>query len=195
VGQEITDQPSQSRELTRDPALPLTNAAEETYAFERALGYGMREATRRAGGKPENGTGTKWENKPHVQARIKHLRGLDEEMLREKRRRIEERLSLSAFMDIFEFAKVGADGETITIDWNSVKDSPLAVVISEFRFDKESGELISFKRDDALAALAQLRDMHGFKAPARTELTGKDGEALSLAALVGASMKVKTEAA
>ena len=186
-----------SRALTTstDPGLPLTDEAHETYAFERALGYSMRESVRRAGGKPENGSGTKWESNPLIQARIKHLRGLDEEMLRAKRARIEERLMRSAFGNIFEFGTVSADGETITIDWNLVKDSELGVAISEFRFDKESGALVSFKRDDALAALAQLRDMHGFKAPGRTEISGKDGQPLLLNALVAASMGKKTEAA
>ena len=69
-----------SRALTTptDPALPLTDAAHETYAVERALGYSMRESVRRAGGKPENGSGTKWESNPLIQARMKHLRGLDD---------------------------------------------------------------------------------------------------------------------
>ena len=187
-----------TRELTAqyDATLPLPNASEEAYAFERALGYGTREACRRAGGKPENGTVTKWESKPHVQARIRHLRALDEEMLRENRARIKERLNLIAFGDVLQFATLDDDGKVLKLDWSKVKDSELGAAISELRFD-ENGALIgvNVKQADALAAIAQLRDMDGLKAPARTELTGKDGDPLSLEALVLAAAAKRSEVA
>src|ERR1700731_430115 len=105
-----------------DPSLPLTNADEESYAFERALGYSSREACRRVGGKPENGTPTKWESKPHVQARIKHLRALDEEMLTERRARIIERLSQVAFSNVFDFVTIEPTTKLPKIDWTKVKE-------------------------------------------------------------------------
>jgi hypothetical protein len=191
--QSVADNPD---EKPFDPAsLPLTNADQETYAFERALGYSMREACRRAGGKPENGTGTKWESSPKVIARIKYLRGLDDEMLREKRARIEERLNLAAFGNIFDFATIDETTKKPIIDWSKVKESDLAVIINEFAFDKDTGVLTRFKRDDALAAANQLRDMHGFKAPTKVAPTDKDGNNLTLEQLVAASMARKSEQA
>jgi hypothetical protein len=63
-------------------------------------------------------------------------------------------------------------GKLTAIDWRKIKlerrckirDGGISRVISEFAFDRETGELTKFKRDDRLNAIAQLRDMHGFKA-------------------------------
>jgi len=52
------------------------------------------------------------------------------------------------------------------------------VIISGFKFDKDTGRLTDFERDNALQAANQLRDMHGFKAPAKTEMTGPGGGAV-----------------
>jgi hypothetical protein len=89
-----------------------------------------------------------------------------------KRARIEERLQLAAFGNIFEFATVKPDGSHPVIDWNKVAASPYSAIISGFKFDKETGKPTDFERDNALRALAQLRDMHDFKAPAKTEHSG-----------------------
>ena len=168
-------------------------AKPKTYAFERSLGIPPAEACRRAGGKVENGQATKWERNARVQAWIAHYRSLGqtEEMLAEKRARIEERLSLAAFGNMFDFAVMverivqvqtenGSREEVRAkaplIDWDAVKASPLAPIISTFKFDKDTGELTHFERDDALAALAQLRDMYGFKAPQKTALTDPTGK-------------------
>jgi hypothetical protein len=62
------------------------------------------------------------------------------------------------------------------IDWDNVATSPYAAVISTFKFDKDTGELVHFERDDALQALAQLRDMHGFKAPSKIAPTDPTGQ-------------------
>lgn len=181
-------QPSQPREIAAKP---------KAYAFERSLGIPPAEACRRAGGKVENGQATKWERSSRVQAWIAYYRscGLDEEMIAAKRARIEQRLELAAFGNIFDFATIeempiiiGHDeetGEPITklvkqpvIDWAKVAASPYGVVISGFKFHKDTGRLTDFDREDALQAASQLRDMHGFKAPAKTELTGKGGQPL-----------------
>jgi hypothetical protein len=61
------------------------------------------------------------------------------------------------------------------IDWNKVATSPYGVIISGFKFDKDTGRLVDFERDSALQALAQLRDMHGFKAVQKTALTDPTG--------------------
>ena len=86
------------------PQLPRAIAAKpKAYAFERSLGIPPAEACRRAGGKVENGQATKWENNRRVQAWIAHYRSLgqDDEMIAAKRARIEERLALAAFGNIF----------------------------------------------------------------------------------------------
>ena len=54
-----------------------------------------------------------------------------------------------------------------------------------------SGRIIKFKRDDALNAIAQLRDMLGLKAPTKIPPTTPDGAALTLEAVVAASFLPK----
>lgn len=197
-----------------DPApgsLPLANKAHEAYAIARSIGYGMREAVRRAGGKPENGTGTKWEQTESIIARIRYLTRYDEDVILEKRRRIEDRLNEIAFGDLLEFCEFveqevfigrGKNNEpeyetrrVLVIDWQRLTDEQRGRLIEEIKVNPKTGEVIGFKRSDTLQAIAQLRDLHGFKAPAKTELTGKDGEPLTLDALIAASMKPKENAA
>lgn len=168
----------------------------KAYAFERSLGMPPAEACRRAGGKVENGQATKWETNRRVQAWIAHYRSLGhtDEMIAAKRQRIEDRLNLAAYGDIFDFATiedrlvtVGTDDEGVpiteveknpVINWEKVAASPYSAIIGSFKFDKDTGRLVDFERDSALQAAAQLRDMHGFKAPAKTELSGLNGAAI-----------------
>lgn len=211
--------------------------APKAYAFERSLGIPPAEACRRAGGKVENGQATKWEANPRVKAWVGYYRSLgnDEAMLAAKRSRIEERLALAAFGNIFDFATTteptapsdwgfhdkdrfyALPPETqkfilaqlmemkgLRIDWERVLESPYGAIISGFKFDKDTGHLVDFERDNALQALSQLRDMHGFKAPARTEFAGPGGGAIPFAdvtladrvrALVALMSKTKAEKA
>ncbi|HXI99194.1 MAG TPA: hypothetical protein VNG73_09635 [Gemmatimonadaceae bacterium] len=166
----------------RDPSLAL-GPRQEVYAFERSLGIPPAEACRRAGGKVENGQATKWERSRRVVNRIAYLRklGHTDEMLEAKRARIEERLQLAAFGNIFDFATINEATSKPVIDWSAVADSPYGVIIASFKFDKDSGLLTDFDRDNALQALAQLRDMHGFKAVTKTALTDPTGQFDSLA--------------
>lgn len=117
----------------------------KAYAFERSLGLSKSEACRRVGGNVDNGQATKWEANKDVQAWIAYFRGSDQtdDLLREKRARIEEALNSIFYGDGAEFAQVG---EKVPLDWNH-----------------------------RLNAANQLRDMLGFRAPRRTELTGKGG--------------------
>lgn len=162
--------------------VPLTKHRHEQYAWERALGKSAREAARIAGYNPQTGVTTRLEKSGHpVQARISELRALNDEMMREKFRRIEARLTTSAEGNIFDYATIDkATGDPI-IDWKRVMESDFAVAVNEFVFDKDTGRLVRFKRDDALAAIAQLRDMYGFKAPAKTEHTGAEGGPMVIA--------------
>jgi hypothetical protein len=148
------------------------------YAFQRSLGLPPAEACRRAGGKVENGHATKWEKSRRVQQWIAYFRTLcqTEEMIAAKRALIEERLQLAAFGNIFDFADIDPMTDKPVINWDAVVASPYAAIISGFKFDKDTGRLTDFERDNALQALAQLRDMHGFKAVTKTALTDPSGE-------------------
>jgi hypothetical protein len=92
-----------------------------------------------------------------------------------KRERVEARLMKAMEADILrDFAvieKVMVDGietsKVVGVDWDKLRQSDSSVIISEFIFDAETGHLTKFKRDDALNAAAQLRDMWGLKAPAK----------------------------
>ena len=160
--------------------LPLKNPAKELYSFERALGKSPREAARIVHGQflkyaPETGAATKLENDGTVQSRIIYLRQLDDEMIAAKRERIERRLTVAAECNMFEFAVIDPVTKKPVIDWAKVMASDYAVTISEFSFDSDTGELTRFKRDDSLAAVAQLRDLYGFKSASKHEHTGKGG--------------------
>ena len=166
-----------------DPAKPLKSEREEAYCQERAFGHGMIESSRRLGWNPKNGSASKYEAKPRVQARIGQLRRQDltDEMVKAKRRRIEERLQTVAEFNLFDFIVRGEDGKVVfdelkpRIDWQKLSEMEYGLAVSSFRFDKDTGQLTDFRRDDRLAAEAQLRDMYGFSAPIRMELTGKNG--------------------
>lgn len=179
-------------ELASKPQPRAVSVMQKAYAFERSLGIPPAEACRRAGGKRENGQATKWEQNKRVQAWIAYYRSLDhtEEMLAEKRRRIEDRLNLAFYGDIFEFSttidrvvlvRVGEDQteervvRSPLIDWDKVAASPSRAIIESFKFDKDTGHLVDFTRDSALQAGMQLRDMHGFKAVTKTALTDPTG--------------------
>jgi hypothetical protein len=169
------DQPSG---MPVKPSPPRDIAANrKAYAFERSLGIPPAEACRRAGGKVENGHATKWEQNRRVQAWIAYYRSLgqDDEMIAAKRARIEQRLEMAAYGNIFDFADLNANGDPV-IDWGKVTNSPYGVIIAGFKFDKDTGRLVDFERDNALQAAAQLRDMHGFKSVNKTALTDPSGE-------------------
>jgi hypothetical protein len=149
----------------------------KAYAFERSLGMPQAEACRRAGGKVENGQATKWERSPRVQAWIAYYRslGCDADMVTAKRARVEQRLELAAYGNIFDFSDIDPITGKPVINWHAVAASPYGAIISGYKFDKDTGVLTDFERDSALQALAQLRDMHGFKAVTKTALTDPSG--------------------
>jgi len=103
-----------------------------------------------------------------IQTRIVQLSALDEELIHWKRARLEARLNLVAYGNFLQFATIDAEtGDLTAIDWRKVVESDLAVTISELGFDSKTGRLTKFERDNALNAIAQLRDMYGFKAPSK----------------------------
>jgi len=169
---------------TRSPPRDI-KPNQKTYAFERSLGIPPVEACRRAGGNVHAGRATTWERSRRVQEWISYYRSLgsDEEMMAAKRARIEERLALAAFGNIFDFSRLDRTGDP-EIDWSKVAESPYAAVISTFKFDKDTGRLVHFERDDALHAIAQLRDMHGFKAATNVNVNKSDATDWTTAELV-----------
>jgi hypothetical protein len=153
------------------------SAKPKAYAFERSLGIPPAEACRRAGGKVANGQATKWEQSKRVQSWIAYYRslGCDVDMVAAKRTRIEQRLELAAYGNIFDFCDIDPLTGKPVINWDAVAASPYSAIISGFKFDKGTGVLVDFERDNSLQALAQLRDMHGFKAVTKTALTDPSG--------------------
>ena len=154
------------------PDRPLRLPKEERYAQERAYGYRMREAARRAGLDDYTGIQTKYEKKSRVQARIEFLRqgDLTNEFHQAKRRHLEERLELVAFGSMFEFVVIDPVTGRPRIDWKALAESDLGVTMDELRFDKETGAVVHMSRDSPLNAIAQLREMRGFRAENRHHL-------------------------
>jgi hypothetical protein len=168
-----------------DGSLPLTQpqpglkrgcAGYERAARYRALGFGALEACRAAGyEKITSANARKLVNRPIVRARVAHLVKDEEAVLREQRAVIMERLTAAAFGRILDFAIIDPETKQIVaIDWQAVKDSDLGVTIESFSFDRETGRLVKFERDNALNAVAQLRRMQGLDKPTKMTVTETD---------------------
>ena len=157
----------------------LRNPKYERYAFERALLTPKQQAVEAAGFCAETSHGrrshaSRLDRMACIRDRINELRAQDEDMLREKRARLEERLNVVAFGDLLKDCCTLDENGNPDVDWNKVIANGLSVIVSKFKFDKETGRLTDFERDRALDAIAQLRQLNGLDAPKRVELTGKD---------------------
>jgi hypothetical protein len=143
---------------------PLASKKEEAYAQYRGLGYRQREAARLAGLDDYTGIFAKYEAKRRVRRRITYLRQDDQtnEAYQARRRHLEERLELVAFGNMFEYVRI-IDGKPV-IDWEELARSELGVTINELRINPETNRVTHIARDNALAAIGQLREMRGFKA-------------------------------
>jgi hypothetical protein len=164
------------RPVDFDPNMPLRNERHERFARLRAILTPKLLAAREAGFETMTlGNVAKLDRRADIRARIAALSKMDEEIVRMKRERIEARLMKAMEADILrDFAvveKVLVDGvevsKVVGVDWDKLRQSDSSVIISEFVFDPDTGHLTKFKRDDALNAAAQLRDMWGMKAPAK----------------------------
>ena len=107
-----------------------------------------------------------------MQDRIAYLRRDDDDLIKRKRDEIEAALRAVLTVDITAFAKIDEDGKIIGWDWNRIRDSGLAQMLCEV--GQDGGPKI--KLADKLNALAQLRDMHGFKAPTKVAPTSAEGD-------------------
>lgn len=172
-----------------DASEPLRDSRYERFAHLRVIGVPCAIAAAEAGfvgknGKPIlPGNAARLDRHPQVIARKVFLAGHEVAVTRETRGFIRNQLmsvaSLNLLRDfaILGEAKVGGRKvpRVIGIDWKALQASEHSSAIAGFKFDRETGVMVEFSRDDKLQTLAQLRDMYGLKAPRRTELTGKDG--------------------
>lgn len=158
--------------MKADGSQRLNWGKEEEYAVQRAYGYRHCEAARRAGLNDRTGVATKYERKLRVQRRIAYLRRDDQtaETVNAKRRHIEEVLELMAFGSLFEFTKIDEKSGEPYVDWKALAASELGVTISELKMDKETGKVTALARHNALNAIAQLREMRGFKQAERHDI-------------------------
>lgn len=158
---------------------------QKAYAFERSLGIPPAEACRRAGGKVANGHATKWETSARVQAWIGYYRSLGhtDEMVAAKRARIEDELFAVGMANMDDFIALvetqsGAKVVLPVLDLKRLNDMPEAerrTTLAAVKSIKYTENGPTFELHGKLEALAQLRDMHGFKAPTKNEHTGKGG--------------------
>jgi len=165
----------------RDPSKPLKGKA-EAYSFARACGYGIWEAARRAGANPETGIGSKFEARADVQARTSWWRTYrqTDEILAEKRALIERELQIIGTASMDDYVSLVPSGAHVMpiLDLTRISEMPplqrraAMAAIKTVKYT-ESGPTIELHGKQE--ALAQLRDMHGFKAPAKTEHTGANG--------------------
>lgn len=172
-----------------DPAVPLRDERYERFAQLRVIGVPTRAAANEAGfvsrgGKPLlAGNAARLDRHPEVIARKAYLAADDAEVISATRNFVRDRLMRSATLDVLaQFAIIGSvkiDGKKVPrivgIDWNALKGSDQSIAVTGFKFDRDTGMMTEFTRDDPLQALAQLRDMYGLRAPRRTELTGRGG--------------------
>ncbi|WP_407146263.1 hypothetical protein [Bradyrhizobium sp. ORS 86] len=166
-----------------DPAVPLADERYERFARLRVMGVGCKEAAKEAGLPVTHRNAPRFDRHPEVIARKAYLAKDDADVIAAARLMVHERLVASASLNVLsEFAILGhvevggrKVARVVGIDWKALKHSDRAVAITGFKFDRETGVMTEFTRDDPLQAISQLRDMYGFRAPRRTELTGKGG--------------------
>jgi hypothetical protein len=191
-----------------DPAEPLKDGRRERFAHLRLIGIAPPQAAEEAGIRKRDGSkiadGNAWkiDHEPQIAARKAYLAGHETAIVRETRGYLRNRLMALISIDVLrDFAIIGdvivpgaidQDGKAVTVkrvvglDLEALKQSEVSALISGFEIDGETGA-IKFStpdRGDVLAAIGQLRDMYGLKAPRRTELTGKDGAPIQTAEIV-----------
>ena len=189
-----------------DYAEPLRDERYERFAHLRLIGIPHETAAWAAGfhnkrGKPLlPGNSARLDRHPDIIGRKAYLAGHETAILRETRGFIRQRLMNVVTRDLLrDFAIIGdavvpgvidEAGQPMTIrrvigiDWDKLKASDHSATVTSFKFDRETGMMTEFVVDDPMAAIAQLRDMFGLKAPRRTELTGKDGAPIQTAEIV-----------
>lgn len=190
----LTDAEMASGSTEKPPtgSIPLNNFSHELYARERALGQPITHAAQRAGLGKRTGAGSKIEAAEDVRARIAWLAREDDEIVREKRRRLEERQWLIHDCDIATFfedveevenddngnPKLDPDGNRIIRKRQRLKHfseipAELRMCIEGLTYtEKGRPNLKVYSKQDASR---ELRKLLGLDAPTKSELTGADG--------------------
>lgn len=172
-----------------DASVPLTDDRYERFAQLRVIGVPIRIAANEAGflakgGKPYlPGNAARLDRHPEVVARKAYLAADDAEVIAATRNFVRDRLMRSATLDVLaQFAILGSVEidckkvpRIVGIDWDALKASDQSIAVTGFKFDRETGVMVEFTRDDPLAALSQIRDMYGLKAPRKKEISGPGG--------------------
>jgi hypothetical protein len=173
-------------------SIPLNKFAHEIYARERALGQPITHAAERAGLSKRSGAGSKLETDEDVRARIAWLAREDDEIVREKRRRLEERqwlihgCDISQFYDDVEELATDKDGNPILDkDGNPITRKrqylrPFSEIPPELRMCihsltwTDSGRP-NLKLYDKQEANREIRKLLGLDAPTKIAPTTADG--------------------
>jgi hypothetical protein len=172
-----------------DPAIPLRDERYERFAQLRVIGVPCRAAAHEAGFRAKGdkpilpGNAARLDRHAEVCARKAYLAKDDAEAIAATRNFVRDRLMRSATLDVLaDFAIIGTtevDGKKVArivgIDWDALQKSEQSIAITGFKFDRDTGVMTEFTRDDPLAAITQLRDMYGLRAARRKEISGPDG--------------------
>lgn len=166
---------------------PLANRRRELAAQELAVGTDVLEAMTRAGyRKPARPNARRLANSPDVRARVMAISLEAAELAGVHLGRIlieEARLAYSDVVNYFE-----RDQETGKPRFGNVLEmrKEVTAAIAQLKF-RDDGSIEEFKLHDKPGTLRSLRKRLEPAAPSKLEISGKDGGALTLAHLVGAS--------
>lgn len=164
-------------------------AKPKAYAFERSLGVPPAPACRCVGGKVENGQATKWERNKRVQAWIAYYRSLGhtDEMMAAKRQRVEDELQLVGMANMDDFVSLipnqAGDSYLPVLNLariNAMTEGERRAAMAAVKTIRYTENGPTFEMHGKLEALAQIRDMHGMKAPAKIGLGNLDGGPLEV---------------
>lgn len=165
-----------------DPAVPLADERYERFARYRVMGMPRETAAWEAGFRAKGeqpvrpGNVARTDRHPAVKARKAFLAGDETEIVRDLRAFVRDGLVRTASLDVLrQFAIVDAEGKITRIDFKAWQASEYSASLSGLKLDPATGNVIDVEWERASDARSQLRDMYGFRAPRRTELTGKAG--------------------
>lgn len=167
-----------------DPSVPLADPRYERFAQLRvALGLDCYSAAKEAELPVTHRNAPRYDRHPEVVARKAYLAKDDADVVAVTRLFCRDRLMQWASTDVLaNYAIIGTaevEGRkvprVIGVNWRKLKSSQHSSAVTGFKFDRETGVLVDFTVVQPDGAVNQLRDMYGFKAPRRTELTGRGG--------------------
>lgn len=173
-----------------DASVPLSDPRYERFSQLRVMGVPKIEAAWEAEFRKEGtsdkpilpGNAARLDRHPEIVARKAYLAKDDADVIAATRLLIRDRLLAAASLDVLaDYTTIttvdigGRKVQRVSIDWRRLKASDHSVAITKFKFDPETGLVVDFDRDDPLQALAQVRDMYGYRAPRKKEHSGPGG--------------------